>query len=55
VQVVIEVRHVDDLWGRRDLFFCEDRNNVGIWMAITRGELSPPRPTPSNPVGEDVV
>src|ERR1019366_1237690 len=31
------------------------QNSSRIWRAIMRGALSPPRPTPSSPVGGDVV
>lgn len=32
---------------------CQNSNRA--CMAIMRGELSPPKPTPSNPVGGEVV
>ena len=31
------------------------QNSNRSWNAIIRGELSPPKPTPSKPVGGDVV
>lgn len=31
------------------------QNSILPWNAIMRGEVSPPRPTPSRPVGGDVV
>src|ERR1700730_4853672 len=33
----------------------EGQNSRRNWNAIIRGVLSPPKPTPSNPVGGDVV
>lgn len=31
------------------------QNSILPWKAIMRGELSPPRPTPSKPVGGEIV
>lgn len=31
------------------------QNSILPWKAIMRGELSPPRPTPSRPVGGEMV
>jgi hypothetical protein len=31
------------------------QNSILPWKAIMRGELSPPNPTPSNPVGGEMV
>jgi hypothetical protein len=31
------------------------QNSSRAWSAIMRGELSPPKPTPSSPVGGEVV
>jgi hypothetical protein len=33
----------------------KDQNSTRAWKAIIRGLLSPPNPTPSKPVGGDVV
>ena len=50
------------LWGRRYPVFhpkpgvvASVQNSNRSWNAIIRGELSPPKPTPSKPVGGDVV
>src|ERR1700677_1908337 len=40
-------------WTRRD--HCALQNSILPWKAIMRGELSPPNPTPSNPVGGEIV
>jgi hypothetical protein len=32
-----------------------DQNSILPWNAIMRGELSPPSPTPSSPVGGEMV
>ena len=31
------------------------QNSILPWKAIMRGELSPPNPTPSSPVGGEIV
>jgi hypothetical protein len=36
------------------LVIC-DQNSILPWNAIMRGELSPPSPTPSSPVGGEIV
>ncbi len=34
---------------------AEFQNSILPWKAIMRGELSPPSPTPSSPVGGEMV
>jgi hypothetical protein len=40
---------------RANLLRSQSQNSRRIWNAIMRGVLSPPNPTPSRPVGGEVV